>query len=198
MYLRKTINNKKIIEKNGERILDLTQQNYNPGPVINVIDFFYVTDDLEMRPDLVSQFSYRDINTTDILLKQNGIRNPFTIEKGDLIFIQERNEIERNFTNSNKKEAREDIRNQYLDPSKAPTVDSNLKSFSSRNKPKKTNKKASVPLPPNFASPGDQEIRLEGGKVIYGGDVSGRKRSRQEPISKSEFLRKIKRDRENR
>lgn len=194
MYLRKTINNKRIIEKNGEEILDLTEQNFNPKSEINVIDFFYVTSDLEMRPDLISQFSYRDVNATDIVLKQNGIRNPFTIEKGDLIFIQERNEVDRNFANSNKKEAKRDVRNQYLDPDKAPSIDNNLKSFSTRNKPKKTNKKSSEPLPPNFAAPGDQEIRLEGGKVIYGGDVSGNKRNKQEPISKSEFLRRIKRN----
>lgn len=196
MILRKTIDNKRVFTKpNGDRIKDLTQQNFNPGASVNIIDYLIVSDEFAMRPDLISKFLYKDVNTVDIVLKQNGISNPFSINEGDILYVQERNDVDRNFINVNKLQAREDVRNQYIDPSKAPEVDDNLKKFAERNKPRQAPKKEGPPLPPNFSAPGDQEIRLRGGKVIFGEDVAGNKNvTNGEPLSKSEFLRKFGRN----
>ena len=196
MYLRKTINNKRTFTKpNGDEVVDLTQQNLTPSQVVNIIDYLIVSDDFAMRPDLIAQFFYKDVNATDIVLKQNGISNPFSINENDILFIQERREIDRSFTDIGKLTAREDVRNQYIDPSKAPQLDNNLKRFDERNKPRSSKKKDGPALPPNFSTPGDQEIRLRGGKVIYGEDVSGNRNVANEaPISKSEFLKKFRRN----
>jgi hypothetical protein len=195
MRLNKTIDNKKIFTRpDGIQIVDLTQQNFNPSSDATIIDAVKVSKDFEMRPDLVAKTAYGSIDSTDLLLKQSGFSNPFTLEENDIIFLQELREISKQFGNTDREEAKRIVRNQYIDSSKAPELDENLKKFEKREKPKKAPKKSGAPLPPNFAQEGDKEIRLVGGKVIYGGDVTNNKNNQEEPISKSEYLAKLIKD----
>ena len=46
-----------------------------------------VTSDYAMRPDLISYFAYGVDLYADIIMKANGISNPFAIAEGDLIYI---------------------------------------------------------------------------------------------------------------
>lgn len=192
MKLDKTVDNKKIFQKpNGDNVIDLTEQNFQPGEFIKIIDYIIVTDDLSMRPDLIAVAAYQDITAVDVILKQNEISNPFSIDKDDVIFLQERRVIDDQFTSLNKISNKNKVRNQYVDQSKSPTIDGNLTKFTKRQKPKDTIHK-SVALPPNFANFGDKEIKFSGGKVIFGGDISSTKKvSGEKTLSKSEFLKKL-------
>lgn len=192
MNLSKTIDNKPIITKdNGEMLYDLTKQNFKPTDRPTIIDYIIVSDEFSMRADLISMAAYRDISAVDLILKQNSISNPFSIDKDDVIYIQERREINNQFVNLDKISNKNKVRNQYLDPDKAPKIDANLKKFIDRQKPETLIADRKL-LPPNFANFGDEEIKLSGGNVIYGGDIS----NTQEPkslltLSKSELLKKI-------
>lgn len=192
MNLSKTIDNKPIITKdNGEMLYDLTKQNFKPADRPTIIDYIIVSDEFSMRVDLISMAAYRDISAVDLILKQNSISNPFSIDKDDVIYIQERREINNQFVNLDKISNKNKVRNQYLDPDKAPKIDANLKKFIDRQKPETLIADRKL-LPPNFANFGDEEIKLSGGNVIYGGDIS----NTQEPkslltLSKSELLKKI-------
>lgn len=198
MKLNKTIDNKRIFVKpDGTEILDLTQQNFNPNDNAIIYDVVKVSKDFEMRPDLVAKAAYGSIDSTDLIIKQSGFSNPFSFEENDVIFLQELRAISKQFGNVDKEEAKKIVRNQYIDSTKAPEVDDNFKKFEKREKPKKAPKKNGLPLPPNFAQEGDQEIRLVGGKVIYGGDVTNTKINQEDPISKSEYLAKILKNKNN-
>lgn len=196
MDLNKTIDNKRIFEKsNGDQVVDFTEQNYNPAQFAKIIDFLIVNDDLSMRPDLIAMAAYRDISSTDIIMKQNGISNPFAIDAGELIFLQERREIDQQFSNIGEITRKNQVRKQYLDPDKAPSIDDNLQRFNQREKPKPAVNKPTS-LPPNFANFGDQEITFRGGKVIFGEDITDNKEVCEEKtLSKSEFLKRLSKNR---
>jgi hypothetical protein len=193
MNYNKTIDNKKIFTRpDGQQVVDLTQQNFNPKSDITIFEIVSVPKDFEMRPDLVAKSAYSSLDSTELILKQAGISNPFTLQEGDFIFLQEFGEIQTQFGNSRKEEAAQIVRNQYIDSSKTPTVDQNLKKFEKREKPKAASpKKSGSPLPPNFSQEGEQEIKLVGGKVIYGGDVTKSEEELETPLSKSEYLAKL-------
>jgi len=193
MELPNTVDNKDLFTKpNGDVVVDLTQQKMTPSGEGTIYDYFYLDDDLAMRPDSVALLAYGDITATDLILKSNYISNPFSIDKYDLIFVQERRQLENQFGVAAKQKERDDIRNQYIDPSKASTKDGNLAAFDERQKPKKSPKKEGAALPPNFAQEGEKEFVLRGGKVIFGADVTGNSTDEnQVPLSKSEFLRKL-------
>jgi hypothetical protein len=192
MELTLTVDNKSKFEKpNGDTVVDLTQQRLTPSQAFTILDIIRVSKDFEGRPDLIAQLCYGDMNTVDHVLKTNFISNPFSIAMNDVIYVQERRNIEVQFTNADSVSKREEIRNQYLDPSKAPKKDKNLQAFDNRQKPKK-GKNDEVALPPNFAKFGEKEITLSGGKVIFGADVSSNKNQVEEvPLSKSEFLKRL-------
>jgi len=198
MRLNRTIDNKRLFTKpNGDEVVDLTQQNFTPTPFVKFYDMFIVSADFVMRPDLIAVTAYRDINATDIILKQNQISNPFSIDENDLIFIQERRSIDIQFATNGLVEGKKSVRNQYIDSSKSPEIDDNLQVFNNRKKPKK-GKKATPPLPPNFANFGDKELTFRGGKVIFGENVTENAEVCNElPLSKSEFLKRLAKNRLN-
>lgn len=198
MRLNKTIDNKRIFKRpDGIELVDLTQQNFNPSDEATIVDVIKVSKDFEMRPDLLARTAYKNIDAVDLIVKQSGFSNPFTFEENDVIYLQELREISKQFGNIDKEDAKKIVRNQYIDSSKAPELDDNLRKFEKRQKPKPAPKKSAPPLPPNFAQEGDKEIRLVGGKVIYGGDVTDTKNFKEEPISKSEYLAKLVKGKNN-
>lgn len=192
MELTLTVDNKTTFQKpNGDIVVDLTEQKLEPSERQTIFDIIRINEDIAGRPDLVAQLCYSDMNTIDHVLKTNLISNPFSIDANDIVYVQERRNIEQQFINADSVSKREEIRNQYLDSSKAPKKDKNLLAFDNRQKPKK-GKKDGPALPPNFAQFGEQEITLKGGKVIFGADVSKNKNEVEEmPLSKSEFLKKL-------
>lgn len=199
MKYDKTLDAKRLfVRPDGEEVVDLTQQNFNPRSSTLIIEAVEVHKDFEMRPDLVAKSVYSTEEATEMLLKQSGISNPFSLEQGDLIFLQDLRDISTQFGDPVKEDNIKAIRNQYIDSTKGPEVDQNLKAFENRKKvqkPKKANtKKEGFTLPPNFAQEGEQEIKLVGGKVIYGGDVTKNQDGVEIPLSKSEFLAKILKD----
>ena len=193
MNLNSTVDNKDFFTKpNGDIIIDFTNQRFNPNPNGNIYDIMVTTFDFVMRPDLIAKSIYRDITSADLVMKQNSISNPFSIDEGDVFYIQEKSNIERQFSLAIKSEQRDIVRNQYIDPSKATEIDGNLKRFEDRNKPKKGKRKDAPALPPNFANFGDKEIKLRGGKIIFGEDITANKEvCNDEPLSKSELLKRL-------
>jgi hypothetical protein len=89
------LNLKKRITKTNyygvkKTVTDLTEPTLKPdfsSVRFNVDRVVEVTDDYAMRPDLISYFAYGTDLYTDIILKANGIANPFSIKSGDIILI---------------------------------------------------------------------------------------------------------------
>ena len=84
----KILDNKSLITKDNQTIIDLLSKTYisTDDEVINgfpiIVNKYYVA-----RPDLVSLAVYGDDKYGDIICKLNGISNPFELNEDDIIFI---------------------------------------------------------------------------------------------------------------
>ena len=194
MNFPKTIYAKgEILNQYGQKMIDLLQKTFEPTGFVNIFQWMTVTKDLEMRPDVIAKLIYKSIDSSEIFMKYNGISNPFSIEKNDLIIFPDYRGASLQFKDKRHVSAKNDIRSQYLDPTKAPTADPRLLAFSQRGKPKASLDGREFALPPNFAGFGDKEIIIEGGKVKFGTNVTSVNPDSitKEPISKSRFLSEL-------
>lgn len=188
----------------GEKIVDLTYPSirYNYDPFI--IGVLNVTEFTSMRPDLISKAAYGTIDYWDFILKYNGISNPFSLGPSDQLLIPSLDTMKDQVAPSSSSDAVADsIRKQYIDVSKKAQLDPKLAQMEQkrRDAQRKKAEGIGVPstnnLPPNIAEAGDREIVIKGGKIYFGPDVSRNKKACEKPISKSELISKLIKNRLN-
>jgi hypothetical protein len=187
-----------VKDGNGEEIVDFIQKDvvvstegYNP----TVIDYFIVGADDEMRIDVITQKMYGYLDNVEAVLKFNEITNPFAIEEGDFLYTFDVPSMIRNLRPGNPvNNDREDIRDQYITPEKKSNVDPALRDFDKRNTPRKGNQ---VALPPNYAAFGDTELQVRNGKIVFGPNVTKIDEDCDKPLSKSEFISRLIKNRLN-
>ena len=180
MYFPLTIDNKREFIKNGLKIIDLTEQNFEFTDYFSsVFDAFFCPSQFEMRPDLLAEKVYNDSDKSDILLKYNSISNPFSLESGDFILSIDAEKARKSFKKKSRmEELDKKIRNQFIDPSKKNKENKELKKFKNRN----------LSLPPNISTNGKAPIEINNGKVELGGDISTTENTKETPLSKKRFL----------
>lgn len=150
-----------------------------------------------MRPDLLSVNFFGNPDYYDMILKTNGISNPFSIDPGEVYFAPELNElINNNAPSGQESQSAQSIINQYVNPDKASLTDTRLSNAEAQRLVAMTNKASTAAiqgnlLPPNVANTGDREITVKGGKIYFGKDVVNGKQACAEPLSKSEFLARL-------
>jgi len=192
--LSATVDSKPVITlEDGTDIIDLTQQSMNIVESQPMINYALVNDETSMRIDVISQIVFSTTIHIEKLLKFNDISNPFTIDTGDILLIPDLVYANINMkTGSGRDTQKFDIRNQYIDPEKESKLDPALANFDKRDKAKKPDPSKTTPaLPPNFANIGEKEIEIKGGKIYFGPNVSKDRNQCEEPLSKSEFLAKL-------
>jgi hypothetical protein len=197
-----TQDSKKIIkDANGVEFVDFLQRDLGtidsaipPTP----IDYYLVTKDTSMRIDLISKAMYGYIDAAEKILKFNQWSNPLSLNEGDVLLIYDLYTLTRNMRDaSNRAEEKEDIRNQYLTPEKASKIDPTLQEFNKREQPKKPEAGGQPALPPNYADFGDKEIQIRNGKLYFGPNVTKSKKECEDPLSKSEFVARLIKNRIN-
>lgn len=121
-----SIDNKKIITKNNTEIVDFISSIFDDKKTSSIVfNLYKVPDSMKMRIDLISLAAYGSDEYSDILLKYNGISNPFTINTNDILLIPTLDTIENDLkTVSFKNDSADKIRNyhKYIDKSKAPST----------------------------------------------------------------------------
>jgi len=167
----------------GEIIRDLTQTAFElKNRNYITYNVYKVPKEYKMRPDLISQSVYNNSSYAEIILKYNGISNPFSINEGDIILIPDLDSAKQKMkkpggseTDKSKK-----IRDsyKYIDPLKRPTKDGEATKFDERDIPKDA-------LPPNIADEGDGQVQLRNGRAYFG---KGADTCLQDGMSASEFL----------
>lgn len=190
MLLIETLRRKPTITVNGENITDLTSASWNFTQALNVQSTILVSDDTEMRPDLIAQLYYGNHSKLDFICKFNGISNPFSLEKGQVILIGDDFEMQSAFTtapSTNTGDAKKDIRDKFFDQNRLSKKDAKRLEFIK----KKTATTTTTNLPPNFATPNSTEITVKDGKVIFGNTVVANASNCTVPLSRAKVKAKL-------
>lgn len=178
----------------GEEIIDLTAASFDFSNLrVNVTQTVIVSEDVQMRPDLVARFAYGDTNKMDYICKLNGISNPFSLEAGSAMMIGDIEQVKAAQATAKQhagEGGKDDIRKRFFDPSKLTKKDQKRLEYI-REKSKTLAGDMSSNLPPNFAEPGSKEIKVKDGKVVFGEDVVGAVGDCPEPQSRARVKAKL-------
>jgi hypothetical protein len=184
MFLNSLDKKPTFLRPDGIEIKDLTASMFdmNNGNYIKY-NVYRIPKEFEMRPDLISGAVYNNSLYAEIIMKYNGISNPFSIKEGDLILIPALDSMQGMIAKpkGSDTDGAKTIRNsyKYIDPLKIPKTDT---SFSNRQIVGGAGEGA---LPPNIAKEGEPQITYRNGRVYFGEGVDT---CLQNGMTQSEFL----------
>jgi len=180
-----SVDNKPFFTRpDGEKIRDLTQSIFDlKNRNYVAYNVYRVPKEYAMRPDLISKSVYNNSMYAEVILKYNGISNPFSINEGDIILIPDLDSAKQKFKTpgvGSEIDRAQKIRDsyKYIDPLKKPVKTDNLMKFDERQIPNGA-------LPPNISEEGASPIIRRGGRVYFGEGVETCLKS---GMSASEFL----------
>lgn len=174
-----------IEDEKGNKILDLTKTTLKDCD-FEFTESFKISSEYEMRPDLLASVMFGNYEKFGEFMKANRISNPFSgFVSGDIVLMPDTFSTDKHFKrlSSNEKSLKEQILQQYIDPSKQTDTDSiksKITQFKNREK---------LGLPPNILDEGEEEISIRSGKIVYGPNVSTPKKERDK--EKEEYLKKL-------
>jgi hypothetical protein len=178
------LENKRVFNPNPEDssnsfgIWDLTSSSISYENVnVSSRKLFVVTEDLRMRPDLISTYQIGDDSMAGSLMKINGISNPFAIDEGQYLVIPTPDTVRTTYSSKKNKNSSQSssTTNTVLDDLKKAQENKIFKVSSGRKKFLENNiKKApQVVLPPNVAQPGTRKFERKGRVFTFAPDAGG-------------------------
>lgn len=190
MLISKILGRKRVIERFGVDFTDLISSTFRfPQQIAGSGGAIIVGEFESMRPDLIADRIYGKIQSWDALLKYNGISNPFSIQSDDILYGPAGSVLDAMYAKPREileRDQRQENRvSPFLDPKTKKDKDrlDNLK------------QKAGVVLPPNINKPGDKNVKIKDGRVIFGEDVTGiNKKNCPVPISRTRLQAALLKD----
>jgi hypothetical protein len=187
MFLN-SIDKKPLFSKSdGTDIKDLTASMFNLNvPNYTKYNVYRVPRDFAMRPDLIAAAVYNNSIYAEIILKYNGISNPFSIKEGDLILIPNLDAVQTiistqsGTTADGAKLIRDSYK--YIDPTKIPKTNN---TFQNRQIVGGADEGA---LPPNMTQEGESQITHRNGRIYFGAGVDT---CLQNGMTSSEFITNV-------
>jgi len=178
---------KDFTKTNGDTVNDLTRRSISfRGILVNQGRTYSVEEGIQMRGDLISKIFYQTSSFLCILLKYNGISNPFALAVGDLIkipdgavlsgMLTEPSQI--NGSNDNwLTSTRKKKRAAFIQP----------KTKQDKNRLDYLQKVSGTQVaPPNIAK--DESVKVVNGKIVFGTDVTSiKKEDCPDPISRTKL-----------
>jgi len=123
-----------------------------------------------MRPDLVSISYQSDHRYLGSLLKLNNISNPLSVKSGEILAVPTDQMLKDLFTSgqtaTNQRQKAKSFRKE-LQEKISQVSQERLDYLNSKN----ISNLAETPLPPNMLQEGQQQILVEGGRLIFGPDI---------------------------
>ena len=171
----KYMNLKRIITKTNyfgdkKTVTDLSEPTLKPdfnSTNWKVARTVTVTSDYAMRPDLISYYAYGVDSFADIIMKANGISNPFSINEGDIILIPDQQQFKYFYKKPkpSKKEI-EDVKRGYIDKERfSKPTEERLKKLQQLANSKKNGSPTITPS--NKLKPGESAVTTKGGALIF-------------------------------
>jgi hypothetical protein len=192
--LRILQNKKDFTKTNGDVVNDLTRRSVSfKGTLTNQGQTYVVEEGVQMRGDLVSKVFYQTASMMCLLLKYNGISNPFALAVNDVIKVPDGevlssllttpvniNGSNENWVNSTRKKKR----TQFIQPKTKQDANrlNYLQSVS-----------GTTVAPPNVAK--DESVKVVNGKIVFGADVTSiKKEDCPDPISRTKLQAQLLRN----
>ena len=155
--------------KDGQEIIDITKKSMQfTDEEPNIVGGQYVSEDTQMRPDLISYQNFGDDSYWDIILKFNGVSNPFAIDTTQFLFIPDVKYMLRQLyvESTNNDKIVQKTKSQYIDPTKKQIVDPKQSEYSQAFKEQlakmKSHRISKTNMPPNFSETSRQATILQG------------------------------------
>lgn len=169
----KTIQNlQKVIDtETGEEKVNIAIPPFKISRNSNILNIHYVTPDQVMRPDIISKLYYGTHEYIDIILKANGISNPFCVKEGMFLLIPEQTSVMSQYkpiTKSTKP------RTQFQDIKRITPVDKKRLDFLAAKSSQKKNG-SSENLPPNMLKTGQASKTVTDNLIILGSNLAVKK-----------------------
>jgi hypothetical protein len=142
---------------------------------VQVREVYYVTDDDQMRPDLIAYYRYSNQGRMGTLLKFNGYSNPFSLDTGQILYIPLEKSITDGFDSKKNLDKKGNTNSSPSNAFKKAQESKISKPSEGRKKyveNKIKNKPAQV-LPPNMTQPGEQTVIRKDGKIIFAPNSGG-------------------------
>jgi len=184
MFLNSLDTKPKFTRPDGIEIKDLTASMFDLKSQNYVAyNIYKVPKQFAMRPDLISAAVYNNTLYAEVILKYNGISNPFSIAENDLILIPNLDSVKTMISSQQgtgvdgAKLIRDSYK--YIDPTKIPKQNND---FQDRQIVSGAPEGA---LPPNIAEEGETQITYRNGRVHFG---AGTDTCLQNGMTTSEFL----------
>lgn len=172
---------------NGDTVVDLTRRSISfMGVKTNQGQRYVVEDGIQMRSDLISKVFYQTTSFLCLLLKYNGISNPFAIDVFDMLTVPNGDTLSALLTTPvNMNGSTDNWQTSTRKKKKAITV--NTLTTQDKNRLDYLQSGAStIVAPPNIAK--DTSVKVVNGKIVFGTDVTSiRKEDCPDPISRTKL-----------
>jgi hypothetical protein len=177
--------------KTGKEILDLVVASWDTKFIqYELRSVAFVSDETQMRPDLVSLLFMSDQSRMGTILKLNNISNPLSLKMGEVLAIPSE-KMSGNLFNSGKtltdqKQKAKSFRKELQDKISQVSAE-RLNYLNSKN----ISNLAQTPLPPNLLQEGQQQILVEEGRLIFGPDIGQCKTRNKKNVSVTDIKSKL-------
>ena len=150
---------------------------------------FIVDRDTVMRPDLAAMALYSDQNLLDLLLKYNGVSNPFSLYEGQILYAPNRDDL---LAILKKPVKIEDIGDVEIEDVESIFIEPRNEQDKKRLDLLKKQNKGKEVLPSNVNKKGDKNIKIKDGKLVFGEDVTSvNRKDCPEPISRANLKKAL-------
>lgn len=172
-------------------LLDLVIPSWDPRFIeYELKSIAIVTDETEMRPDLVALSYMSEASNLGTLLKINNISNPLSLLRGEVLLVPT-DKMKKSLFNTgqainNQKQKAKSFRKE-LQEKISQVSQERLEYLNSKNISNLTE----TPLPPNLLKEGEQQILVEGGRLIFGPDIGTCRTKTKKNVSITDIKSKL-------
>ena len=172
-------------------LLDLVISSWDPRFIeYELKSIAIVTDETEMRPDLVALSYMSESSNLGTLLKINNISNPLSLLRGEVLLVPT-DKMQKSLFNTgqainNQKQKAKSFRKE-LQEKISQVSQERLEYLNSKNISNLTE----TPLPPNMLKEGEQQILVEGGRLIFGPDIGTCRTKTKKNVSITDIKSKL-------
>lgn len=181
----------RIDPKTGNQMMDLVSASWDTKTVqYELRSIAIVTDETEMRPDLVSLSYQGNMGALGTLLKVNNISNPLSVKSGEVLAVPGLAMTSSLFdsgTKTNRQKIKAKSFRKELQEKISQVSADRLAYLNSKN----ISNLAQSPLPPNLLQEGQQQISVEEGKLIFGPDIGQCRTKTKKNISVTDIKSKL-------